>query len=240
MAPLLEFAATNPKIGLFTRKQKEGPEAELINGFVSEYKNILREKSSAHAIFMEPQLDTGFPDLVVVSYDMRAFERWKRFRATLDITDLKILHHLYFVRGSDGANLSVKLGLDWKTVLGSIEKLMECDLIKWSARQWCPYGLDHAYAIKSIVAIEAKISNWKSAFQQAVMNRWFASESYVLSPVGKPTGPIVEKSVRLGVGIYSKPQTGRIATVQRAERGKSPACYASWLFNEWIGRKLTA
>jgi len=238
MAPIMDFTVSDSSIGLVVRPMRRGPEADLILRFVDAETHSLRGKRRSYAVFQEPQLDTGFPDIVVVGFDPRVFDRWHRDRDHLTTVDLKVIQHLHLVGGADADQIEVQLGLDSKVLVRSLERLLAAGLVRWAARHWVPRSLRSAYGISSIQAIEAKMRNWRDALEQAEMNRWFASESYVLSPIQKPTDRVVAASQSLGVGIYTMPAGTAPKRLTRAKKTPLPACYASWLFNEWIGRRL--
>lgn len=240
MPPLIEFVESVKSIGLFTRAKRKGPERDLVDRFVSEKKDELSKKALSYALFHEPELPTGFPDVVIVSYNPRIFETWKTDRLKLNSLDIKILHHLNLVHGSDTEGIEKQLGMDGKVLIQSLERLHSSDLIRWYAKKWMPRSQRKKYAIRSIIAIEAKIKNWKSAFSQAEINRWFASESYILTPSAQPTERILQKSQKTGVGILIMPEKSRSKKIRNSLREEIPLCYVSWLFNEWIGRYLYA
>lgn len=237
MTQVIEFKDSNSQLGLSIRKSKKGPEQEFVQNFTEHISYYFQKKDSRIAVFYEPQLDTGFPDIVFIEYNPSIFDAWKEPRYSLLPADLKVLHHLYHSGGSNSEALTNQLGINSKNLLTSLERLLDSKLIKRTAKHWKPYCLKRTFAIKKIIAIEAKIKNWKSAFRQAETNKWFSSESYVVSPVLRPTTSIVNTARRLGVGIYTFNATG-INEVNQAVKGKLPACYASWMFNEWIGRYL--
>ena len=237
MTHVIKFKDSIPEIGLFTRKPVKGPEQELVEHFIPHVTTSFRNKDTSLAVFYEPKLDTGFPDIVFVEFCADIFSEWKEPRSYLLPVDLKVLHHLYCVGGSNSETLENQLGIKDKNLIISLERLLNSKLIRRYAKQWKPYQLKHTFAIKRIVAVEAKIEDWKSAFQQAEINTWFASESYVLSPVSSPTTRIVNISQRLGLGIYTFCDT-HVNQVTQAVKGSLPSCYAAWMFNEWIGRRL--
>ncbi len=239
MAPVVEFSISDPSIGLVVRPTRSGPEADLTSRFMTAEAEALSRKQRSYAVFMEPQLDTGFPDVVVVAFNPRVFERWTRERNRILPIDLKVLHHLHFVRGADSEEIETRLGMDSKTLVRSLERLLSAQLVLWSAKRWMPRSLKNSYAISNIQAIEAKVNNWRDAFNQAELNLWFASESYVLSPVSSPSDKIIHASHTRGVGIYTMPEGRAPKRITKARRAELPACYASWLFNEWIGRRLS-
>ncbi len=241
MTTMLNFVATNPRIGLNTRSGCHGPESDLVHRFASAIVPSFqcRSRQKHLALFHEPALETGFPDLVITVYDPRRFENWPASRAALDIQDLKILNHLYHVGGSDSGGIGQQLGIDQRVVDRAVEHLHGAGLIRRFRHEWKPLPLSRTFGIKRLVAVEAKIADWQSVFQQASKNRWFASETYVLSPVNRPAIKTIERSKQLSIGIYTCNDAG-ITEVTSSARLPLPLCYATWLFNEWIGRSLLA
>lgn len=239
MPNLLQFKMTDPEIGISARTQIEGPESDLLNEFVKRYANQLSSLKRHYALFYEPLLPTGYPDLVAVAYNPSKYKSWTEERTQLGVLDLKVLHHLYFVKSSTSSLLEKQLGLDSKMLLRTLERLMDASLVRRAKQRWLPKRLDVTYGISNIKTIEAKISDWSSVFKQAEMNRLFSSESCILSPVSKPSTKIISKAKAHGIGIYSMPSKVHVKTIQKPDRfGGLPISYASWLFNEWIGRQL--
>ena len=241
MSYFLRFDKTDSDIGLCARSIVAGPESDMVNEFVEQYAASLAQtrKHYASALFFEPLLPTGYPDLVVVDYDPSAYTRWEPRRGSLQILDLKILHHLHFSRGSTSEAAMRQLGLGSRQLLKSLELLMDSGLVERKKQRWVPARARTTYGIKAIKAIEAKISDWGSVFGQAGLNRLFASESFVLSPVAQPSPSIVERADAEGIGIISLPSGRRAQTIHKPRRSPGmPVSYASWLFNEWIGRRL--
>lgn len=239
MAKLLEFKRSDKDIGISVRTQIKGPESVLLNEFVEQYSDKLTSLKRHYALFYEPLVPTGYPDLVVVTYNPEKYRSWTKKRTRLGILELKVLHHLYFIKGSTSEVIENQLGLNSKQLLRILEKLLDASLLKRSKNCWLPVSLRTTYGINNIKTIEAKISDWSGVLQQANMNRLFSSESYVLSPVLTPSKRIISEAEKSGVGIYSKPLGGSAKVVQKPFRSEGlPVSYASWLFNEWIGRQL--
>ena len=237
MDSILQFNTANPTIGLLSRHSKTGPEQELVRDFTARFASSFKKHDTNLAIFHEPQLETGFPDLVFVEYTSHVFDDWTKTRSTLQAVDLKLLHYLNSSKGADSEIIEKQLGLNGKVQLRSLEKLLDGKLITRKSRQWQPLELKRTFAIKKLIAVEAKISNWQEAFRQAQTDKWFASESYVLSPVIQPTERIRDTARDLGVGIYTY-KAQKVTEIHRSHVTPLPACHASWLFNEWIGRYL--
>jgi len=240
MPHLLEFKKSDPEIGISARTQIEGPESVLLNEFVEQHLCQLGTLKKHYALFYEPLLPTGYPDLVIVTYKPHKYESWTEERAKLGVLELKLLHHLYFVGGSTSSSMEQQLGLESRLLLRILERLLDASLVRRAKQQWIPKPISVSYGISNIKTIEAKISDWRSAISQANMNRWFSSESCVLFPISNPSAQVITRAKAKGIGIYSMPSGARAKTIQKPERfGGLPISYASWLFNEWIGRQLS-
>jgi hypothetical protein len=239
MASILVFKTTDPEIGISVRTQIDGPETDLLNKFVEQYIDKLGTLKRHYALFFEPLLPTGYPDLVVVSYSPNKYESWTKERTKLGVLELKVLHHLYYVKGATFSSIEHQLGIESRLLLRILERLMDASMVRRTKQQWFPKPIGSSYGINNIKTIEAKISDWRGVIDQANMNRWFASESCVLSPVSKPSEQVINNAKANGIGIYAMPFGMQAKTVQKPERLSGlPVSYASWLFNEWIGRQI--
>jgi hypothetical protein len=234
---ITEITGGNERIGLLTRNGTNGPEKELVDSFVRYIPRCFYWQKGAVAIFHEPRLETGFPDIVIVQYLPEVFEHWVATRGALNATDLKILHYLSAVQGADASTLMATLGIAAKSLLPSIERLLDGRLITRSKTKWKTEALNHIFGVRSIVAVEAKIKNWSDAFHQSQLNLWFASEAYILSPVEKPSQSIVSRSRDSGIGIFLL-NGNHVRRAQGTRKNDIPSSYGSWMFNEWIGRYL--
>jgi DNA-binding Lrp family transcriptional regulator len=240
MDDVIFFEEDDAAIGLMTRKATPGPEIELVKDFanyiIGGFKRT-RSKKTRLAVFFEPMLDVGFPDIVLAEYNPTIFKNWSPQRQILQIGDFKILHHLLQSGGADSREIQSKLGLDSKILLLTIERLLDAGLIRRYSQQWQAIKLDSTFGLKRLTAVEAKVRNNISVFQQAQSNRWFASESYVLFPATRVAKTAVERSQEYGVGMYIF--SGKeFKQVKDSPTQLLPSCYGSWLFNEWIGRSL--
>lgn len=234
---VIEIVGANERIGLLTRNGANGPEKELVDSFVKYIPQCFNWRKGAVAIFQEPRMETGFPDLVIVQYLPEVFKYWLSVRNTLIHMDLKILQYLSTLQGADASVLTTTLGISPKSLLPSLERLLDSRLITRSKTKWKAEALNRIFGICSIVAVEAKIKNWSDAFRQSQLNMWFASEAYILSPVEKPSQSVVSRSRDSGIGIFLL-NGNHVWRVQGTRKSRIPASYGSWMFNEWIGRYL--
>jgi predicted transcriptional regulator len=234
---IIKFNRANRKIGLIKRYGTKGPEKNLINSFLKYIPEIINWENGDIAIFYEPRIESGYPDIVIVKYIPASFDNWPSARNELNNTDIKILHYLSTVKQTDRNKILDNLKLQPKLLELSITKLIKANLIYESKSMWKVVAERNIYGVRSIMAIEAKIKNWSDAFQQAQLNRWFASESYILSKIEMPTSTNVNRAAEIGVGIILV-NGKNVKKYRKAEKSKIPSSYASWWFNEWIGRHL--
>lgn len=232
---VLIFGTTRPDIGYVARTVTRGQEFDM----VSKYINYLiakysRLKSKKAAIFVEPQLDTGYPDLVIVEYFSLPSSKWNSSRNDLTCTDLKILYYIQEKRGGAIAEISNVLGYPIPLVEKSVNRLSKAGIISLSKSQKFVRNMQlKSYCrIHKIIAIEAKIDKWKEAIRQANNNIWFATESYVLMNKESCSATIVETCKANGIGIILV--NGKIRTELPSMQRAFPVSYASLQFNEWL------
>jgi hypothetical protein len=235
---IIKFSRGNRRIGLIKRNSVNGPEKKLINTFIKYIPNLITGKKSDIAIFYEPKIESGFPDIVVVQYSPAVFENWNNNRNKLRTSDVKFLHYFSCVKSVLKCEIIDNLGVDSKLLDDSLYRLLEAGLISKSKdSRWRIKPLKNIYGVRSLIAIEAKVKNWSTAFNQGQLDQWFASESYILSPIETPSSTTVSKSYKTGVGIILL-NGKNIKVYRKAEKLIIPSSYGSWMFNEWIGRYL--
>lgn len=235
----LEFRKSNPAIGLLTRTPTHGPELDMLENAAPNLIDLFSRKKHDVAVFWEPKVDVGFPDLVIAIFSPKAYEAWAKERASITNADLKLAHHLFNCKGMSSVELEQMLGIPSRELLRSLERLLDAGLIRRASSKWCLRPFSKIFGIQRLIAIEAKLSNWTDAFIQAESNLWFASESYVLSPVARPRPATQDRSSTHGVGILSSGSNIPETIMQAPRRRRLPTSYASWQFNEWIGREIT-
>lgn len=234
---ILEFKDNNPDIGLFSRKPTEGPELDMVQGAVPRLAELFVRRGQRVAIFWEPKIDVGFPDLVIAIFKPESYKGWSEARSLVTNRDLKIVHQLYRSRGMSSAGLEQRLGITSRELLRSLERLLDAGLISRTGSRWRLKPFAEIFGVHRLIAIEAKLSNWVSAFAQAESNTWFASESFVLSPVSRPSIITRDRSLTNHVGILTY-HDGSIEQITPSANNRLPLSYASWQFNEWIGRGM--
>jgi hypothetical protein len=218
-----------------SRRTRVGAESDLVDRFLLDLRFATAEATRV-TIFREPRILSGFPDLVAVRWHSGVAAKWRAERAELADDAVRLLHYLTV----SGASSESDLRRDhFRRVRTTLDRLVDLDLVHPCKRGWRAAPLHASFAVRSIVAFEAKISDWSTAIEQAALNRWFASESYVLAPKTASLGRLVAGAIQFGVGVWIE---GAKRPVLRAKRDSSrqPLSYASWLFNEWAWRDSLA
>ncbi len=241
MSNIIIFEHSNPSIKYVARTVTTGDELAMVQRYLASIKKTAKAlKRKQIAVFVEPRIETGFPDLVIVEYYLPPNDIWCQSRMELNNTDLKILMHII---SSSGPRVKVSalcelLGYEKEIIIHSLKKLYKCKLIYLSKSQesvrkvaiekWC--------RIRKIVAVEAKIDKWHRAIEQANRNTWFATDSFVLLNKARCNQKVYDLCRQQGIGIIL--QNGRIDTILNSEHKDFPISYASLQFNEWIQRYL--
>lgn len=228
-----------PDIGYFARTATKGEEYDLVMDYVrflkKKYEGL---KCKNVAIFVEPQIESGYPDLVIIEYYNSPTQYLKESREKITHSDLKILMEIQLHNSISLRELSRLLGYSLVEIEKSISLLKTCGLVhlspksnyvrKVSIRKWC--------RISRIIAVEAKIDKWADALFQAQKNLWFATDSYILINKNSCSDYMRNKCKDEGIGIVLS--NGSFHTFLRSSHATFPLSYASLQFNEWIQRLL--
>jgi hypothetical protein len=231
-----KIADTN--VSLKYKKPIEGPESDLVKSFLNNIDGLFEKYLVEFKIFSEPFIDIGIPDIVVAYWDKSIFNFWIEKRNYLQKRDIKILHHMY-LNGNFTTIFDLKnsLGYPLSELERSIKRLSEADLLIERNSAFKLKSLEDIFFVKAIIAIEAKIKNWRKAFEQACLNELFASDSYVLLPNEKINPKIIEYAENNGIGLIGHQQEDT-DIIKEAIKKEIPSSYSSWIFNEIIGREL--
>ena len=213
------------------RRSVPGPEKDLVNLFLTSFPVSLRRNQRA-TVFVEPRLESGFPDLVVVVWTDSKTKDWAQERMDLTPKDLRVIQNLYHCGEQNESQL---VQTHCKDVETSLDRLVLARMIRKVRGNWRPLALSRNYAISRLIAIEAKVSEWSVGLEQALLNTWFASESYILVPHIPKGSQLLERAEPLGVGVISNADMA-LAKKPTLTPSKHPRSYASWLFNEWVWR----
>ena len=218
-----------------SRKIRTGPESDLVDSFLDSYQNLLNDSGYELSVLIEPFMEIGYPDIVAVSWDKQIFKHFNEKRFNINKLDIKLLNHLSLNSNKTADDLNRELGFDTRTIRSSLSRLEEADLVLESSSVFEAKPLGDIFAPKKVIAIEAKISNWKDAFQQAQLNHWFSSESYVLFPGLEAREELLEYSQNSRVGLFMGLK-GNFNKLTSFSENEIPRSYGSWYLNELLYR----
>lgn len=230
-AHTLEAFPSLESAGFSTRRPTRGPEYELVEAYLHS-KLPPAPRGQARTIFVEPRISSGFPDIVVVYWHVATARLWSAKRAELTRTDLRVLHYLASAGATEVSQLCAVFS---RAAMASLARLHSAALILQTAEHWRARALQHIFAVRRLVAIEAKVSEWRRGLSQALQNTWFASESYLLLARLPKRYSLAGEASRLGIGLVTHDQNLDQAE-SMARREQLPKSYVSWLFNDWAWR----
>jgi len=238
MSKILILNNSRPDIGLYTRSATTGSEYAIIEQFIDYYCHIFtrNNKRTQLAVFVEPRIESGFPDVVFASYLPSITDNWSDKREALSVYDLKLLSYLCNTNGVNGGKLIKKLGFPEKQTITSLEKLMDAKLVSYREGSWRVRELRDVFSITKLIAVEAKLNDISRVVEQTHLNTWFASHSYALINSAEPQNETVKTFSRYGIGLYCKGSHFR--RVVEAKQHTLPSSYLSFQFNEWIGKSI--
>lgn len=239
MSQIMILNSNKPDIGLFTRTATAGEEYALVEKFVDYYCDSFRRnnKKTQLAVFIEPRVESGFPDIVFASYLPSIIDNWSDQRSSLDVFDLKLLSYLCSVENVIGAQLISKLGFPEKQTLSSLEKLMDAKLVSYRKHSWRVRELRDVFSLTKLIAVEAKMSDISKVVEQTHLNTWFASHSYALTNTKKPHDETIKTFSKYGIGLYCN--DSHFSKIVEAKQHPLPSSYLSFQFNEWIGKAIS-
>lgn len=189
----------------------------------------------APVVFRELALPTGFPDIVAVLLSRHEL-LFNEERLTLGSDHLRLLHHLHAAKRASIDSLVGTLVWSEREIERLLNELTRAELVRRMGKEARCAPLAEVFVAKRIVAIEAKIRDWRTAIRQAMANTWFASHSYILIPVGRWNGEVEAEAGRFGIGVLAHDGARTLVKLQARNR-RIPASYGSWLVNEWAVRR---
>lgn len=223
---------TYARAGLPFRQRVPGPEDDLIERFL-ESQPFTVPRGCRLTIFREPCIESGFPDLVAVIWRTSTASAWNSERSTLTARDVRLMQYV-FQQGP--CTLDLLKAVFSAKVTRNLDRLQAANMLRTRGDTWSARPLSRCFAVKSIIAIEAKIADWRTVLRQALLNTWFASMSYMLLPRVPRGGELLKEASKFGLGVWVHGDGDSLTEHAPTAPEKLPRSYASWLFNEWAWR----
>jgi hypothetical protein len=204
-----------------------GPEHKLVSAALARHPGFV----SRQQLFQEPALPTGFPDLVIV---VLAKDSCLALPARSRVTELHLRLLQHVSRTGRTTFHEIAGDLLWKThrVEAVANDLVAAELASVDDGDVEARPLSEIFVARRIIAVEAKIRDWRHAIDQAQANTWFASHSLILLPTERFNDRVADAAKESGVGVLTFDGLNISVPVKPVEY-PIPASYGSWLFNEW-------
>ncbi len=216
--------------GPFLRTPTAGPELELVYRYLAKPLGV-SNADWAQVAFVEPRIESGFPDIVLVQWDTHVTRHWPKERISLSTADIRLLHTFYQFSNCSLAPPSIR----GRKQLEAIERLAAADVLTYQNGDVRLRPLYEIFAVRRLISIEAKVTDMRSGLEQAIRNTWFASESYLLTPQLPRSTDVIKDAARFGIGLITIDMSPDVTPIP-ARCETLPKSYVSWQFNEWAWR----
>jgi hypothetical protein len=187
-------------------------------------------------LLREPEIATGVPDLVAVYHRLAVATAGTEHLGQLHF---RVLHQLWRGGGACLEDLSALINLSVKALERTVGELLEAGLVWVRGEHFSARSLAAIFPARHIIAVEAKMTDWRGAVEQARMNLWFASESYILVPSRINLASVVEFAASVDVGVLAF-DGRRTRRCSRPQPRQIPASFGSWVLGEWSVRQHAA
>lgn len=223
-----------PEIRYYARSFTLGSEQKMVNSFLQRTFHIISKSNSKYKVmvFLEPRLDSGYPDIVVIWYDRKAIN--KRRKYCLTAQHYKVLYEINKHNSIKVTKLAELLGYEEKNILPIIETLEGEGLVLTKPFSVCRVPYKEYYCIKKIVSYEAKLDKWSIAVEQALHNTRFSNESYILMNKDSCSSAMIERCSSLGIGIILF--NGDAHCELKASKTNKPGSYVNFVINDWVSQ----
>jgi hypothetical protein len=193
------------------REARPGPEQAIEQAVASRLPTLVSDSSRAVWKGASPSIGAGMPDLVFAWHDPKVRQLHGAIGAAA-----ALLGYLRSVTRARPETLSERLRLPLAAVRESLGDLVERLVL--SEALGC-FAVSKAWRniLPEIVAVEAKVSNWRKAVQQAARNTVFAHRSFVAVPESLAKRVRSDQLVKkLGIGVLSVRETGETTMAKKA------------------------
>jgi len=212
-------ATTIPDVSFF-RPRIDGPELRIEDAVVSKLTEIFGRTDWPLWVGGSVPIGAGFPDIVSVWYDPQVATL-----ADFPTSDGHILAYLHSVRRATLETIANRLQFSSADVAVRVDQLTASAVIDRTTENAFSISSAWRKILPEVVTVEAKVSDWQAALQQANRNRIFAHRSFVAFPESVAQRVSGKTGFELhGVGILSVTDNGDV-TVFRPARKNRPSVW---------------
>jgi hypothetical protein len=186
----------------FFRPRVDGPEVQIEDAVVSRLTDIFERNDWPLWVGGSVPIGAGFPDIVSAWYDPQV----------VSLADFQT---------ADGHILATRLQFPSRMLEPRMKQLEASAVINRATDNAFSITASWRQILPEVVTVEAKVSDWRAALQQANRNRIFAHRSFVAFP--EDLAERVRRSpgfLRHGVGILAVSNSGEVWVSRPARRNR--------------------
>lgn len=215
--------------GIACRRPNPGPELELVHGFLNSAQLSIPNEMSGIA-FVEPRISSGYPDVLVVTYNKTMLDKSIDIQRKLDgltLDEYKVLSLIFELDDTSQEGIECCFV---KPINKSLDSLEHKGLVALQSSGWALSEECRSSLVSQIFAFEAKTTGSEKVFSQAFKNRWYSNKSYVVTPK-KLTMKGQKRASELGVHSWSLDSRH---TIDCCNIYPSPKSYLAWEISGWV------
>lgn len=195
----------------YFRPQRSGPETELESAVAQRMSALFPSQGRLSWAAGSLPVGAGMPDLLFITSEPAVLAL-----AQADLSDAQILAYLRGVCRARVETIVRRLNRTPESVMTALASLLQADAIRESAQI---FSLKPSWRsiLPEVIAIEAKVTNWRQALRQAARNRIFSHRSFVALPEHIAERVSSESAFgQLGVGILAVSSHGKVFELRPA------------------------
>ena len=197
----------------YFRPQRSGPEAAIENAVANRLCELFGASEGPKWAGASVPIGAGLPDLLlaVCHPDVLALSK-------SETSTTEILAYLRAVSRASLETITQRVHQPRRRVTKCLDILLDACVVSNDKRGFFLSPVWRSI-LPDVVAIEAKVSNWRKACSQACRNRIFAHRSFVAFPTTLAQRTLVEPSlVPRGIGVLGVSAEGDVSVVRQANR----------------------
>ncbi|MHC4112462.1 MAG: hypothetical protein ACYSWZ_11940 [Planctomycetota bacterium] len=160
----------------YVRTGRSGPEQNIENTTVLNMAKLLKSHGNLLWIGGSVPLGAGIPDIIAAIFNPQLLNL-----ARASKPNISILSYLRIIGLAKKDTIARKLLLSNGAIKSQLEVYQEIGAVQKINNAYCMHS-SWKNLISETVSVEAKVSNWKRAANQAIRNKLFSHYSYVAFP----------------------------------------------------------
>lgn len=197
----------------YFRPRKLGPELIVEDAVAKHIPQLFSNNYERSWTAGSVPIGAGLPDLIIASYNPDVLKL-----SQIETSNCRILAYLRMTRFADLESLMRIVKIPRKKANTQIEWLLDEEVIFLKSKRFflCPLWFK---ILPEIVTIEAKVTDWQKAIDQANRNRIFAHRSFIALPKNVAERIKKEPSLKkFGLGLLSVDKDNNVSVLRKGRR----------------------